>query len=269
MPVEPPTSSTLAGAPGRLPRRNSIQLRRVGALLVLHGLGVDPPAVVGADERPVGLRVERGVLGRRKPGREEAEAAARADPEDRGVAVAVAPRDLDVAGRAAEVARGDRLGLSPVEVVAEPLDPLLAAGVNVRGVALTGAPTSASQLALPRGLHRRDAEPAQHERIVRQLVALLDVDHVLHVDELRRRVLVEVRDHDGAALDRRRDRGVVRAHAASEERCEEGASAEVVVDGDVGEVAEEVQRSGKSSCISSKTISESRSEAVSWFAAET
>ena len=78
-----------------------------------------------------------------------------------------------------------------------------------------------------------------------KLLAALDVDHVVHVHELRRRVLVEVRDHDRPLLHRRRHGAVVRPDAAEEERGEERRRAQVVEDGDVGQVAEEEERSGR------------------------
>src|SRR4051794_10890221 len=92
-----------------------------------------------------------------------------------------------------------------------------------------------------RGLHGAYADPAQYQRIGWELLALMDVDHVVHVHEFGRRVVVEVRDDDGAAFHGGCHGRVVGAHAGDEERGEERGLLEVIVDGDVREVPEEVQ----------------------------
>ena len=99
------------------------QLRGVGTLIVLHGFGIDPATVERADERAIDVLVERAVLGGGEPRREKAEAAATAHPERGGVAIAVAPGELNQVGRAAQIARRDRLGLVRRIVVADRSDP--------------------------------------------------------------------------------------------------------------------------------------------------
>src|SRR5687767_14315513 len=73
-----------------------------------------------------------------------------------------------------------------------------------------------------------------------ELLALVDVDHVLHMHEPRRRVLVEVRDHCATTLHRGIDGRVVRTQTLLEERSEECAIDQVVEYGGVGQVPHEV-----------------------------